>query len=221
MGSLVDVAVPDIGDFDAVEVIEVLVAVGDVVELEQALLTLESDKASMEIPSSAAGTVEKILVKVGDSVSQGSVVVRIRQSDGATGDQGAKEAPSVVVSEAEKNTNGAAQDVEIYVPDIGDFDSVEVIEVNVAVGDAVEKEQPLVTLESDKASMEIPSTTSGIVKAINVKVGDKVSEGQTILIIEAMKTMNPIAAPRAGRVVQIFIANGDPVEYGEALLIIE
>ncbi|MEH6502336.1 MAG: dihydrolipoyllysine-residue acetyltransferase [Cycloclasticus sp.] len=184
MDSLVDVAVPDIGDFDAVEVIEVLVAVGDVVELEQALLTLESDKASMEIPSSAAGTIEEILVKVGDSVAQGSVVVRIKQSDGATADQAAKEdVPSDAVPVAEKNAAATTQDVEVYVPDIGDFESVEVIEVNVAVGDAVEKEQPLVTLESDKASMEIPSTTSGIVKAINVKVGDKVAEGGLIVVL--------------------------------------
>jgi pyruvate dehydrogenase E2 component (dihydrolipoamide acetyltransferase) len=197
MGSLVDVAVPDIGDFDAVEVIEVLVAVGDVVELEQALLTLESDKASMEIPSSVAGSVEEILVKVGDSVSEGSVVMRIKQSDGATNDQENKEDISPdAVSVTEKSAAVTTQDVEIYVPDIGDFESVEVIEVNVAVGDAVEKEQSLVTLESDKASMEIPSTASGTVKAINVKVGDKVAEGGLIVVLSGQAS-EAVQAPQA------------------------
>lgn len=173
MSDLVDVVVPDIGDFDAVEVIEVLVSIGDVIEVEQALLTLESDKASMEIPSSAAGVVEEILVKLGDSVAEGSVVIRLTQVAAA------------VVEEAnpEQDNVSVIEDIDIHVPDIGDFDEVEVIEVNVAVGDMVEQEQSLVTLESDKASMEIPSTAAGVVKAINVAVGDKTSEGALIVVL--------------------------------------
>jgi len=181
MSNLVEVAVPDIGDFDAVEVIEVLVSVGDTVEVEQALLTLESDKASMEIPSSAAGVVEEILVKVGDSVAEGTVVVRLK----AVG--GSEEAGETVVEKRDEvvEKNVQVTSVNIHVPDIGDFDSVEVIEVNVAVGDVVEQEQPLVTLESDKASMEIPSTAAGTVTDIKVSVGEQVSAGDLIVVLSA------------------------------------
>ena len=175
MSELIDVAVPDIGDFDAVEVIEVLVSVGDVVEVEQALLTLESDKASMEIPSSSAGVVEEILANIGDSVSEGSVVVRLK----AEVNKPANTSPA----EQELVPTGSNAVVDIHVPDIGDFDSVEVIEVNVAVGDTVEEEQSLITLESDKASMEIPSTTAGIVKELRVAVGDDVKQGDLIVIV--------------------------------------
>ncbi|MBV1913343.1 MAG: dihydrolipoyllysine-residue acetyltransferase [Cycloclasticus sp.] len=179
MSNLIEVAVPDIGDFDAVEVIEVLVAVGDTVEVEQALLTLESDKASMEIPSSSAGVVEEILVAVGDSVAEGTVVVRLKQADAPA------IAPTPVTQETAPKVadEKQAEDINIYVPDIGDFDSVEVIEVNVAVGDVVEQEQALLTLESDKASMEIPSTAAGIIKDIKVAVGDQVSEGGLIIVL--------------------------------------
>ncbi|PCI17805.1 MAG: dihydrolipoyllysine-residue acetyltransferase [Piscirickettsiaceae bacterium] len=176
MSNLIDVAVPDIGDFDAVEVIEVLVSVGDVVDIEQALLTLESDKASMEIPSSAAGVVTDILVNIGDSVAEGTVVVRLKQEDGIS-----SAVDTVEVTNQE--VVAVASTINIHVPDIGDFDSVEVIEVNVSVGDVVEEEQPLLTLESDKASMEIPSTASGIVKEVKVFVGDKVAEGDLIVVL--------------------------------------
>ncbi|MGB1187946.1 MAG: dihydrolipoyllysine-residue acetyltransferase [Cycloclasticus pugetii] len=179
MSDLIDVAVPDIGDFDAVEVIEVLVSIGDSVEVEQALLTLESDKASMEIPSSAAGVVEEILVTVGDSVAEGTVVVRLKELNSseqakAPAQEAAAEPVQEEVTESEIN---------IHVPDIGDFDAVEVIEVNVAVGDVVEEEQSLLTLESDKASMEIPSTSAGTVKEVKVAVGEQVSEGDLIVVL--------------------------------------
>jgi len=183
MSDLIEVAVPDIGDFDAVEVIEVLVSVGDVVEVEQALLTLESDKASMEIPSSAAGTVAEILVNVGDSVAEGSIVVRLSQGSSALV---AEEKVEQAVVEAAPVAS--AETINIHVPDIGDFDEVEVIEVNVAVGDVVEEEQSLLTLESDKASMEIPSTSAGTVMAINVAVGDKVAEGGLIVVLSGTVT---------------------------------
>ncbi len=180
MSSLIDVAVPDIGDFDAVDVIEVMVSVGDTVEVEQALITLESDKASIEIPSSAAGVVEEILVKDGDSVSEGTVVVRLRPVLESTLATPVKE-ESITPPVTEKETKGS--EVNILVPDIGDVDAVEVIEVNVAVGDVVEQEQSLVTLESDKASMEIPSTVAGTVAAIKVAVGDKITEGELIVVV--------------------------------------
>jgi len=183
MSNLIEVVVPDIGDFDAVEVIEVLVAVGDTVEVEQALLTLESDKASMEIPSSSAGIVEEVLVTVGDSVAEGTVVVRLKQADAATEAPAAKETTTAVEADM-----SSAKDINVYVPDIGDFDTVEVIEVNIAVGDKIEKEQSLLTLESDKASMEIPSTADGIVKEVKVAVGDQVSEGGLIVVLSGQAT---------------------------------
>jgi pyruvate dehydrogenase E2 component (dihydrolipoamide acetyltransferase) len=192
MSNLIDVEVPDIGDFDEVEVIEVLVAVGDVVEVEQALLTLESDKASMEIPSSAAGVVVEILVNLGDSVAEGSVVVRLTQADSPAAQAPAETAPEAAPQEI------AAEAINIHVPDIGDFDEVEVIEVNVAVGDVVKEEQSLITLESDKASMEIPSTAAGTVKEILVAVGDKAAEGGLIVVLSGAATASsPTAAAEA------------------------
>jgi len=193
MSDLIDVAVPDIGDFDAVEVIEVLVSVGDTVEVEQALLTLESDKASMEIPSSSAGVVEEILVTVGDSIAQGTVVVRLKQLSAI------QESSPSAVKETVAEEAAPLADINILVPDIGDFDSVEVIEVNVAVGDVVEEEQSLLTLESDKASMEIPSTAAGTVKEIKVVVGDSVSEGGLIVVLSGQA---PATAGKADSVAE-------------------
>ena len=202
MSSVIDVAVPDIGDFEAVEVIEVLVSVGDVVEVEQALLTLESDKASMEIPSSAAGTVEEILVNIGDSVAEGSVVVRLKQ-----GVVAASVEKEPVTSEA--TVEGASQElsnIDIHVPDIGDFESVEVIEVNVVVGDVVKEEQSLLTLESDKASMEIPSTASGVVTDIKVAVGDKVAEGALIVVLSGQAANEAVSAKSTAEVKSVDVA---------------
>lgn len=178
MSNLLDVTVPDIGDFDAVEVIEVLVSVGDVVEVEQALLTLESDKASMEIPSTSAGVVAEVLVNIGDSVAEGSIVVRLKEQgevSNASSPEPVIETPAIVSNEVSV--------IDIHVPDIGDFDSVEVIEVNVSVGDVVEEEQSLLTLESDKASMEIPSTAKGTVTDLRVSVGDSVKQGDLIVVL--------------------------------------
>ena len=205
MSSLIDVAVPDIGDFDAVDVIEVMVSVGDTVEVEQALITLESDKASIEIPSSAAGVVEEVLVKDGDSVSEGTVVVRLKPVLESTLATPAKEV-SVTPPVAKKESKGS--DVSILVPDIGDVDTVEVIEVNVAVGDVVEQEQSLVTLESDKASMEIPSTAAGTVTAIKVAVGDKITEGELIVVVNS--STEP-STPKAEKVVATDVVAPEPV----------
>jgi pyruvate dehydrogenase E2 component (dihydrolipoamide acetyltransferase) len=165
------VVVPDIGDFKEVEVIEVLVKPGDAVSKEQSLITLESDKATMEIPSPSAGVVKEIKIKMGDKVSKGSTILVL--DDAAKADN-----PKPA---AAKPQGASAQTV--AVPDIGDFKEVEVIEVLVKPGDAVDKEQSLVTLESDKATMEIPSPAGGVVKELKLKVGDKVSKGSPILVL--------------------------------------
>lgn len=206
MSDIVQINVPDIGDVNEVEVIEVLVSVGDTIKAEQSLITVESDKASMEIPASAAGVVKAIHIKVGDKVAQGSLILEIEASSAATATP-AKAAPAPAASAAAPAPSAAAAStppaataassgpVDVTVPDIGDVKDVEVIEIMVAVGDTVAAEQSLITVESDKASMEIPSSQAGVVKAINVKIGDKVAKGSLILTIEAQA--KAAAAPLA------------------------
>jgi pyruvate dehydrogenase E2 component (dihydrolipoamide acetyltransferase) len=192
--ALVDVLVPDIGDFKDVAVIELLVKPGDTVKEEQSLITVESDKASMEIPSSHAGVVKELLTKIGDKVSEGSLLVRVD-----TGGQAAAPAPAPAAAApspapaaaptpaAQAPAPAAAGGggvIEVKVPDIGDFKEVAVIEVFVKPGDKVKVEQSLITVESDKASMEIPSSHAGTVKEVLVKLGDKVSEGSPIVLLE-------------------------------------
>jgi pyruvate dehydrogenase E2 component (dihydrolipoamide acetyltransferase) len=173
------VVVPDIGDFKEVEVIEVLVKPGDSVSKEQSLVTLESDKATMEIPSPEAGVVKELKVKTGDKVSQGSPILVLDARE----EPKKKETPKAEKKgEPPSAAPRAAQTVPV--PDIGDFKEVEVIEVLVKPGDRVAREQSLITLESDKATMEIPSPGAGVVKELKVKVGDKVAKGSPILVLE-------------------------------------
>jgi len=206
---MMDVRVPDIGDFKEVEVIEVLVKPGETVQKEQSLITLESDKATMEIPAPQAGVVKAIEVKLGDKVSEGALILRMA-TDGAKNEAPQLAAvPAAAPAPAAKDAAPPAQDpapqaqgggeITVAVPDIGDFKDVEVIEVLVKPGDAVTKEQSLVTLESDKATMEIPSPEAGVVRSISVKMGDKVSEGAAILVLSAEKTE---AAPAAAQPAQ-------------------
>lgn len=200
MSNLIEVKVPDIGDFDEVDVIEVLVAEGDRIEEDQSLITVESDKASMEIPSSAAGIVKSLKVKVGDKVSEGTVLLELEPDAGAasasepsaTAENKAstETAADTSASVAAASASAAPADasggvVQVVVPDIGDFDEVDVIEVLVNEGDTVQEEQSLITVESDKASMEIPSSHAGRVVALRVKVGDKVAKGSLILELAA------------------------------------
>ncbi len=200
MSNLIEVQVPDIGDFDEVDVIEVLVAEGDRIEEDQSLITVESDKASMEIPSSAAGIVKSLKVKVGDKVSEGTVLLELEPDAGAasasepsaTAENKAstETAADTSASVAAASASAAPADasggvVQVVVPDIGDFDEVDVIEVLVNEGDTVQEEQSLITVESDKASMEIPSSHAGRVVALRVKVGDKVAKGSLILELAA------------------------------------
>jgi pyruvate dehydrogenase E2 component (dihydrolipoamide acetyltransferase) len=190
--ALVEVKVPDIGDFKDVEVIEVMVKPGDKVAVDQSLLTVESDKASMEIPSSHAGVVKDIKVKLGDKVSEGVLVLMLEAAGGAVAapvaapaTAAAAPAPAPVPAPAAAAAAGAGA-VDVLVPDIGDFDEVAVIEVFVKAGDTVKVEQSLITVESDKASMEIPSSHAGVVSQVLVKVGDKVAKGSKIAIVQAV-----------------------------------
>ncbi|MCC8537643.1 dihydrolipoyllysine-residue acetyltransferase [Xanthomonas axonopodis pv. poinsettiicola] len=200
MAEIKEALVPDIGDYSDVPVIEVLVSVGDTVSKDQSLVTLESDKATMEVPSSVAGVVKELKVKVGDSLSQGALVALIEVAD-AGADTAAKPAPAAAPAKAAPAAapapaakaepaaaKPAASDgglVEARVPDIGDYTDIPVIEVLVAVGDTVAKDQSLVTLESDKATMEVPSSAAGVVKELKVKVGDTLSQGNVVAIIAA------------------------------------
>ncbi|MDN4626713.1 pyruvate dehydrogenase complex dihydrolipoyllysine-residue acetyltransferase [Erwinia sp. ACCC 02193] len=173
-----DVNVPDIGG-DEVEVTEILVKVGDKVEAEQSLITVEGDKASMEVPAPFAGTVKEIKIATGDKVSTGSLIM-IFEAEGAAPAEAPKPAMKEEAAAAPAATSGAK---EVQVPDIGG-DEVEVTEVMVKVGDKVEAEQSLITVEGDKASMEVPAPFAGTVKEIKIATGDKVSTGSLIMIFE-------------------------------------
>ncbi|CAG4898676.1 dihydrolipoyllysine-residue acetyltransferase [Paraburkholderia saeva] len=196
MSQAIEVKVPDIGDYKDIPVIEVLVKAGDTVEKEQSLVTLESDKATMDVPSSAAGVVKEVKVKVGDNVSEGSLIVVLEGEAGgakpADAPAPAKEAAPAAAPAPAAAGGGGVQ--EVKVPDIGDYKDIPVIEVAVKVGDRVEKEQSLVTLESDKATMDVPSTAAGVVKEVKVKVGDNVSEGSVIVLLETAGGAAPAAA---------------------------
>ena len=193
--ALVEVKVPDIGDFKDVEIIELLVKAGDTVKVEQSLITVESDKASMEIPSSHAGVVKELKVAIGDKVGEGSLVLVLETvgaasaaapaATAAPAPAPAAAAPAVAAAPAAAPAPAAAGPVEVLVPDIGDFDEVAVIEVMVKAGDTIKLEQSLITVESDKASMEIPSSHAGVVKEVRVAVGDKVKQGSVVAIVLA------------------------------------
>jgi pyruvate dehydrogenase E2 component (dihydrolipoamide acetyltransferase) len=222
--AIIEIKVPDIGDFAEVAVIELLVKPGDTVQAEQSLLTVESDKASMEIPSSHAGVVKELKVKLGDKVSEGSLVLLldvagessasnqaeapVNQAQAATvsvaasttAPISASNQPVATVPSAQAATSSIATGpVEVRVPDIGDFKDVTVIEVMVKAGDTIKLEQSLITVESDKASMEIPSSAAGVIKELNVKLGDKVNIGDLLAILEGA-AMAATAAPSAAAV---------------------
>ena len=185
--------VPDIGDFSDVDVIEVLVSVGDTISIDDAIITLETDKASMDVPATAGGVIKEIKVEVGSKVSVGSPMLVLEAS--------AEDSVNVAVDEAHPRVGGESADAsaapsaggsgyggggleEIHVPDIGDFDGVAVIEVLVQEGDSIEAEDSLITLESDKASMDIPAPKAGVIKQLKVAVGDTVSKGSLMLLLE-------------------------------------
>ncbi|WP_350546206.1 pyruvate dehydrogenase complex dihydrolipoyllysine-residue acetyltransferase [Pseudoalteromonas sp. 5-MNA-CIBAN-0065] len=198
----IEIKVPDIGG-DEVEVTEILVAVGDVVEVDQALLTVEGDKASMEVPADTAGTVKEIKVSVGDNVATGSLVFIFEgESEGESADKSAsadksdsaagQKAPATDAKPAPAASSSAAQDVTL--PDIGD-DEVEVTEILVAVGDSVSEDQSILSVEGDKASMEVPAPFAGTIKEIKVATGDTVKTGSLVFVFEVADSES--AAPAA------------------------
>ena len=213
--ALVEIQVPDIGDFDEVGVIELLVKPGDTVKAEQSLITVESDKASMEIPSSHAGVVKDLRVQVGDKVKQGSVVLTLEVvgavSESNSTPAQSQQAQAAIEKIAKTPTPSAAPvaapapdaaapvgPIEVRVPDIGDFKDVAVIELLVKPGDTVKLEQSLFTVESDKASMEIPSPAAGVIKELKVKIGDTVNIGDLVAVLVGSAGNAPAAvAPAA------------------------
>ncbi|MCB6182416.1 dihydrolipoyllysine-residue acetyltransferase [Leeia sp. TBRC 13508] len=205
MSTVIELKVPDIGDYKEVEIIEVLVKVGDTVAVDDSLITLETDKATMEVPAATAGVITAIHVKVGDKVSEGSLILSVDAASSA-----AAPAPAPVAAAQAPKTESApvaapaapapavAASAEIRVPDIGDYKAVDVIEILVRVGDTVALDDSLITLETDKATMEVPASVAGVVEAIAVNVGDKVSEGSLILTVRASgaaPAATPVAAP--------------------------
>ena len=199
MSQLIDIKVPDIGDFTDVPVIEVFVKPGDVIKVDDALVTLESDKATMDVPASAAGVVKEVLVKLGDRIGEGAVVVRVEVSDAATVTPAAVPAAAAAPSAAPAPQAAAPAAgggvIDVKVPDIGDFAEVPVIEIFVKPGDVVKVDDALVTLESDKATMDVPSSAAGVVKEVLVKLGDKVGEGHVIVRLESAGANAPASAP--------------------------
>lgn len=192
MSTIKEIKVPDIGDFSDVEVIEILVKPGDSLKAEDPVMTLESDKATMDVPCPEDGQVAELLVKVGDRVSEGMSILQLLAT-------GASQSTSTEVVEApvsSPSTSSADQalalaqevsaSVEVIVPDIGDFQNVEIIEIFVKPGDAVNVEDPLINLESDKATMEVPSSNAGTIEAVLVKVGDSVSAGTAVVRLSTL-----------------------------------
>ena len=198
MSQTIDIVIPDLGDFENIEVIEVLVGVGDTVEREEGLITVETDKATMDIPAAENGVIESFIVGVGDTVSTGDVIGSLTMEVGDT----VVITPAIAVPVSGETTVLASQDdapkkragkQTLIVPDLGDFSDVEVIEVHIAAGDVVAIEDSLVTLETDKAAMDVPAVVAGTIDSLLVKVGDKVSEGASLAIIDAVEVA---AAPK-------------------------
>jgi pyruvate dehydrogenase E2 component (dihydrolipoamide acetyltransferase) len=206
MSEMIEVKVPDIGDYADVPVIDVCVKAGDVVKVDDALVTLESDKATMDVPSSAAGVVKEVRVKLGDKISEGAVVVVIEAAGesavAAPADApAAKATPATPAAAAPSAAQAAAPaggtTVEVTVPDIGDYSDVPVIDICVKVGDTVKVDDALVTLESDKATMDVPSSAAGVVKEIKVKLGDKISAGAVVVVLDSAGGASTVVAAAA------------------------
>src|SRR5471032_445118 len=193
MSQAIDIKVPDIGDFKDVPVIEIYVKVGDTVKAEDPLVSLESDKATMDVPAPRGGVVKAILAKIGDTVSEGSVIMQFADDAAASPEETVK--PSV--SAPPSPVSAPAGRAEVRIPDIGDFKDVPVIEIYVKVGDTVKAEDPLVSLESDKATMDVPAPLGGVVEEIRIKLGDTVNEGSIIMSLVTDAGPAAAAAPVA------------------------
>lgn len=259
------IAVPDIGGSEDVDVIEVSVAVGDTIELEQSLVVLETDKASMEVPATVAGKITKLLVSEGDKVSEGSLLVEVETTAGANEAPAPAAEPKAPAAEAapskaqpETAAPAASSEQTIEVPDIGGAEDVDVIEVCVAVGDQVNEGDSLIVLETDKASMEVPAPVSGTIVSLAVKEGGKVSQGSAIGVMQVAGASSasasepaPAAAPEASAaavpapqsaatpageqnlvvpdiggaegvdVIEVCVAPGDTLSEGDSLIVLE
>ena len=193
MADMKQIKVPDIGGSTGVDVIEILVKVGDIISENTPLITLESDKASMEIPSPSAGVVHSLQIKMGDKVSEGYVILTLETETKATTAKTEMNAVDVAPIPSETKTVDKPvlqeQSIAVYVPDIGGAVDVDVIDIMVKVGDDVDKDQSIITLEGDKATMDIPSPAAGVIEKIAMKVGDKVSQGTLVLM---MKSSTPV-----------------------------
>lgn len=232
--------IPDIGGAEGVDVIEISVSVGDTISADQEILVLESDKASMDIPSPKGGVVKAILVKEGDKVSEGTPMIELET-------EAAGEAPAPAAAEAAPSETSGGSELAVNVPDIGGAEGVDVIEVCVAVGDSVSEGDSIIVLESDKASMDIPAPASGTVKSISIKEGDKASEGTPVLVLAteggaassapaeatapvatpaATSAVMPLTVPDIGGaegvdVIEVCVAVGDEVAEGDSLIVLE
>lgn len=199
MANDIEVKIPDIGG-SQVDVIEILVKVGDTIQKDSSLVTLESDKASMEIPSPVEGVVTKIVTKVGDKVAEGDVIILVANAAAntvAAEPEVKDEAPKAESATPEKSPakqDSPVQQVNVAIPDIGGATDVDVIDILVKVGDTVEQDQSLVTLEGDKATMDIPSPYAGLVKQITITLGDKVAQGSPVLVLETNQVATTAAS---------------------------
>ena len=186
---VIEVAVPDIGEDGEVDVIDVLVSVGDTIEKEDGLITLETDKATMDVPSTHEGTVKEVFISTGDKVKEGTVVIKLEVAgSGSSADSSSSSESAPAQQEIAKQESAPAaassETIEVAVPDIGEDGEVDVIDVLVSVGDTVEKEDGLITLETDKATMDVPSTHAGTIKEVFIKTGDKVKQGTVVVKLE-------------------------------------
>lgn len=181
MSQLIEQKVPDIGGHENVDVIDVAVKVGDSVNVDDTLITLETDKATMDVPATEAGIVKEVKVNVGDKISEGGVIVVVE----TLGEIKETAVPTQAVSEPKASAASDSREINLVVPDIGGHENVDIIDVAVKVGDSVNIDDTLITLETDKATMDVPAEVAGIVKEIKVKTGDKISEGGVIAVITA------------------------------------
>ncbi len=192
MADSIDIKVPDLGDFADVEVIEVLVKAGDRIVREDGLITLETDKASMDVPATDHGVIEELTVAVGDKVSSGDVIGRLAVEVGDTVvvtpaiEANLMQGDTTVISSPATDATAPGGKKTLSVPDLGDFSDVDVIEVHIAPGDDVAVDDPLVTLETDKAAMDVPAVVAGKIEAVLLKVGDTVSAGSPVAVIDAI-----------------------------------
>lgn len=198
---VIEVAVPDIGSEDEVDVIDVLVSVGDTIEKEDGLITLETDKATMDVPSTHSGTVKEVFISNGDKVKEGTVVIKLEVAGSGSASGESSEAPAPAAQESEKQASAPAaasssETIEVAVPDIGEDGEVDVIDVLVSVGDTVEQEDGLITLETDKATMDVPSTHAGTIKEVFIKTGDKVKQGTLVVKLETSGGSSSSAADK-------------------------